>query len=455
VRLALRLALLVLAACTTSGAVDGSVAPDARPASDARPAPDARPAFDAGPAFDAAPADAGALPPRYTTDRTYSPITAAVAANLRAIAARNGGALQPDVFMKVGDSITADPRFLTCFSGGSVDLGDHADLMSTLTFFEGGDAAGSDPFARTSLAAVVGWSADAALAGDPDPLDQEEGAIQPRYAVVMFGSNDVVARSIFTYEASLLTIVDDLAAQGVVPILSSIPPQTQTATGTANVPRYNAVSRGIAAARLVPYMDYWREMEPLPNLGLGGDGLHPDGYPGGACLLTTAGLQYGYNVRNLLTLASLARTKAVVDGGAPPDPEPSAPAVVGAGSYDAPFVIDSLPFTDLRDTSRSMNTRFTTYTGCSAAQDESGPEYIYRLDWPARATLRAYVLVRDNVDIDLHLLSGLDVADCLLRNDKEIVVALDPGTYYLALDTYVPADGVPRAGEYLVVVLAE
>src|SRR5690349_10931524 len=61
---------------------------------------------------------------RYPDDRTQSPITAEVAANLVAIAAR--GAADEKAFSKIGDSITEASSFLHCFAGSNVDLGSHA-----------------------------------------------------------------------------------------------------------------------------------------------------------------------------------------------------------------------------------------------------------------------------------------------------------------------------------------
>jgi len=444
-----RLKWLVLVAAVACGPT--AVSPDAA-APDAPRAIDAPPTVDAGPD---APPDAPEFAPRYTSDRTLSPITAAVARNLRNIAALNGDFLQDDVFAKIGDSITVDTHFMTCFAGTGVNLDGRTELQPAIDTFKAHDAAGASSFERVSLAATVGWSADSAIAGDPSPVDEEVAAIMPRYAVVMFGTNDAASRSIYTYAASLWTIVDTLAAEGVVPIMSSVPPNSQSTTVDAVVPRFNAVSRGLAQARLYPYMDYYKEMAPLPNRGLGPDGLHPSVDAAGSCKLDAAGLQFGYNVRNLLTIQSLARAQAAVEGGAPPDPEPGTPAVGGNGSYDKPFGISGFPFTDMRDTSQSQNTMFTHYTGCGAAQDESGPEFIYRLVLSAPATVRATVMVRGNTDVDVHLLSALDVASCLQRNDKEVVAALQPGTYYFSLDTFVPADGTPRVGEYLFLVTSE
>ena len=60
--------------------------------------------------------------------------------------------------------------------------------------------------------------------------------------------------------------------------------------------------RAIAQGRGVPLVDLHHALTPLPNRGISQDGIHPSVAPSGACRLTSTGLQYGYNVRNLLTL---------------------------------------------------------------------------------------------------------------------------------------------------------
>src|SRR5262249_6409232 len=254
----------------------------------------------------------------------------------------NQGVLHGDVFMKAGDSITVATEFMSCFGGGNVKLGQYTDLAVDIAYFKGGDAGGTSPFARVSKAATIGWSADSVLSAagqSPDPneswLDVEFDHTSPRYALVMFGTNDVASRSIYTYQSSMLAIVDDLIGKGVIPILSSVPPNDGTTTEAlmenARVPTFNAVVRAVAQARQIPFMDFWKELQPLSNPlhGLGPDHLHPAASPTGACDLTDAGLQYGYNVRNLISMRSLARVRDVVARGAPSDPEPTGPAVAG------------------------------------------------------------------------------------------------------------------------------
>src|SRR5262249_27072036 len=161
------------------------------------------------------------------------------------IAAKNGDFLLDSVFAKIGDSITVDTHFMTCFAGTGVNLDGRAELQPPIDTFKAADAAGSSSFQRVSPPAMVGWSADSASARDLSPLDGEVATIMPRYGVVMFGTTDAASRSIYTYAASLWTIVDTLAAEGVVPIMSSVPPNSQSTTVDAVVPRFNAVSRGL------------------------------------------------------------------------------------------------------------------------------------------------------------------------------------------------------------------
>lgn len=445
----MRLAPAILALCAACAEV-GEAPPDAR--IDARV--DARP-LDAP--VDAVVPDADP-PPLYPPDRTQSPVTPAIARALRAIAA-NDPTLNDKVFEKVGGDTTANAAFFTCFAGAGVDLGARADLAPALAFFKQGNAGGVTPFERISEAAKAGQNVTWVLAGGPAPpapLDAETGLLLPRYALVQFGESDVNQISIYQYAAGMLDVVDRLAAQGVVPILSSVQPQTASPAADALVPRFNLAARGIAQGRRIPFVDLHRAVLPLPQEGLAADGFHLSVAPAGACDFSAAGLTFGYSVKNLVALDALARARSAL-ADAPPDlPSASASASLqGAGSQARPFVIPSLPFTDLRDTSTSPNHLWNVYTPCSAGQNESGPEYVYRLDLTAAATVRATVFVRGSVDIDVQLLETLAPDRCVGRNDKEILVPLAAGTYYLSLDTFVPADGSPRAGEYVLTVRAE
>ena len=423
-----------------------AVVPDASDASatDAADVPDAAP-----------PPPMGAV--LYTADRSLSPITADVVSALAAIVRRGTGTLARE-FSKVGDSNTVNTGFLACFAGANVDLAGRPALQPTLDLFRTGRLGGTTPFDRVSLAATVGWSVGSALAGSPSPVARELAAVTPRYATVMFGTNDIQARDIDRYAVGMWTLTDALLAAGVIPLVTSIPARADNADADAWVPRYNAVARALAQSHRVPYIDAHRELARIPRRGLGGDNLHLNVYaPSGAargCVFTAAGLQYGHNVRNLLTLQTLDRVVSVTARGAAA-PDRDAPRLAGDGSVEAPYVIAALPFVDGGDT-RASNTRaIARYTGCMAAADESGPERWYRLDVARPTRVRAQVFVRGATDVDLHLVDRTgSAAGCVRRDDKTLTVDLAPGRWYLVVDSYVAA-GTSRAGEYLFTVLAE
>ncbi|MEZ4434539.1 MAG: SGNH/GDSL hydrolase family protein [bacterium] len=423
--------------------------PDATPdPTDADPVPDATP----DPTPDAAPPEGPAV---YAPGRDHSPITPHVAANLRAIAAR-APAQQDDVFSKIGASSTVSPWFMHCFAGDAIDLDGRDHLWPTIDHFAAGDAAGTDPYTRESLSATVGWSARNALAGDPSPLQQEIDATRPRHAIVMYGTNDIQRRDIDGYAGDLFTLVDTLTAQGIIPILSAIMPRDDDPEADALVPSYNAVVRGVAQARQIPFIDYHRRLAVLPDHGLGQDRLHASVYrtPQGArpCDFTPDGLTAGYNIRNLLVIEALTRVRAALAD--QPAQDPPAPLATAAGTLADPIEVTALPYTDTRDTTASPHRRIDAYPACGAAQDESGPEYVYRLTLDRPTLIRAWVLDRGLVDIDLHLLGGPDPATCLDRDHRELVASLDPGEWYLVADTFVAAAG-ERAGEYLLVIVEE
>jgi hypothetical protein len=418
------------------------------------------PGSDAGPVDggadpDAGIPDAGPPPPTgrvlYPTSRLHSPITTDLADGLTAIAATAGR--DDHVVSRVGDSITVSTSFLNCFAGSNVVLDGRTELAPTIDHFNAGRVGGANPFTRVSQSATVGWSASAALAGAPAPVDQEIATAHPGYASLMFGSNDVGFRAPDAFASNMLDLTDRLIAAGAIPVLSSIPPRDDSASADARVPLFSAIARGIAQGRGVPFVDFHQALLPLANHGLGGDNLHPNVYSGGGCVFNATGLGYGYDQRNLLVITALDRARRVVAGDAAPDG--IVPRMAGMGTVASPFEITGDVFTDLRDTAAIGTSSWPSYPGCSAA-NEGGPEVLYRLVLDRPATIHAWVLDRGTTDVDVHLLDARGTPDgCLMRNDVEVALAAGPGTYYLSVDSFVDGAGVARVGEYLLVVLLE
>lgn len=387
----------------------------------------------------------------YPADRTQSPITPTVANSLRAIAER--GDLDARVFAKIGASATVNRNFLRCFARPEVELAGRDHLAETIRFFN--EAPHVNPFQRRSESATVGWHAGRAIWGRPPPAVREVRDLQARFAVVMYGTNDMELGRPVQYARLMSQLIRMLTVRGVIPVLSTILPRDDDPDADRLVPLYNAVVRGLAQRHRLPMIDLHRELAPLDDHGLSQDGVHPnvlfvDGNPRG-CRFDEQGLLHGYNIRNLLTIEALDRMRRhVIEREPAPDVAVAAPA--GAGSIDDPIRVAALPFSHAGDTERSPHRDVDRYSGCADA-DESGPEVVYRVEVDEPAQVFAMVVADDGVDVDLHLLQeGESGPACVERGNEHLDVQLDRGTHYFAVDTFVDRRGHEESGRYLFVV---
>lgn len=399
----------------------------------------------------------GPHPELYPYDRVHSPITAYVAEQMRAIA--------PTIdtvdtrFSKVGGTTTASVNFQQCLAVDADIMELPPELLATRDFFNVDLGNGITSFNRDSAAAMMAWSSVDLAAG---PVAAELAAIHPRFAHVLVGTHDLASdqpAAMFAFAENLLVIVDDLMAGGAVPILSTLPQRTDMPAKTPFIPRYNAIIRGVAQGRQIPLVDLELALQAVPLLGLGPDGIDLSVFQSAMvdrpCFFDEAGLQGGYNVRNLESVVALDRAKRVVVNGEA-ELDPPQPGLRGSGTVDDPFEIPGLPFVDLRTTKGAPSDVLASYSGvCDANQDESGPEVVYHLDVDALVNLRVIVFDRTGVDVDIHVLDNPDPSTCLKRDDKEITGPLPEGDYTLVVDTFAGdfPGGLP--GEYILVVLAE
>jgi hypothetical protein len=301
---------------------------------------------------DAAPADSAAAPtqtpeplPTWTpgpeADLPIVPvIDGAMKDRLRAVHALGlSRGQQPEVFAKVGDSISTSGFFLTGLGCGNANLGAFGELAPVIDYFRASGMEPNNPqsacpegnsFTRLSYATGIGWSAAQVLASmddppahcappDDTPLRCELQSIRPGLAVVMFGTNEAHQRaSTSAFRSALSSILTELLDAGVVPVLSTIPHRLGAAN--ARVGAYNGVIIDVAGALQVPLVNYWRALQG-PEMVRGGmelDGIHPNAFAHGASF-SERGLRYGYNARNLVTLQALAKVKQVVIDDGPSD----------------------------------------------------------------------------------------------------------------------------------------
>ena len=376
-----------------------------------------------------------------------SPISPSVVASMRAIAAQNA-ASDPETFIKVGDSHTVNTNFMRCFdSDSALDLDGRAYLSDAIAAFRAGNSA---PFSRTSLAAKVGMSASWAMTADSTgiaPVDQEVAALNPRFALVSYGTNDMQSwgegpllhqNAVWNFHANMTALLDHLIEQGIVPIVTGLLPRGDSAKfpdAPLWVPAYNALTRGMAEARQIPWFDMFSATKDIPGQALASDGLHGNSSTR-PCDFTAAHLTYNYNLRNLNNMELLSDAwRTVVLGERAPDTE-DLPFLSGSGAPTDPFQIPSLPFTHHANTADSPHSVIASYPVCSSA-DESGAEFYYRLTLPQATNVRFMVFSENKSDIDLHVLTGQSGAPgCLARNDKIIQRRFEAGTYDIVLDSF-------------------
>ena len=376
---------------------------------------------DAGPGT-----DCSAIPVRYSSSTRHSPITCGALANIQSIAAF--GARTDNVFMKVGDSNTSSGDHMRCFEleNPVMSTYGYGALQSTVDHFRTGNVNGVTPYSRQSLSALGSQSAPWAFTGSPSPVQQELAVGNAAYATIMFGTNDLwwggtgtnVAQKYRRVSSSLWKLIDHVEDEGVIPVLSSVPPHNGTPTWFHDlIPSLNHIIRGLAEMKQVPYMDLNSTLLPIPANGLGGDGIHLNRMSwNGVCNFGTTGLNYGHNNRNLISIESLDRVhRAAAYGDESPEDGPM--THTGAGTLIDPTVVDVLPFT------ASFGSLNAVGNACTSTM--SGHAYDMTLD--SSKNLRLLALTRDETS---PIISVTDSGGaCVVTTSSMVDRVFAAGTY--------------------------
>jgi len=217
-----------------------------------------------------------------------------------------------NVFSKIGDSLTDESWFLYHFGEGLTNLQSYANLQPTVNFFLSETARTSNSFNNDSVAAAGGWNSFSLLdtansrpysfCGNMNPVECELEVSKPAVAIIMIGTNEAMANyQNGTYQANIRAVVQICIDRGVIPVLSTIPWNQFREPGL-----YNAAIISIARQYDIPVIDYGSAADRLPNRGISGDGVHPSVPPDrNTANFSEENLQYGYTVRNLVTLQML------------------------------------------------------------------------------------------------------------------------------------------------------
>jgi hypothetical protein len=232
----------------------------------------------------------------------------------------------PSVFSKIGDCMTATPDFLEAFAKGDYNLEQYASLQSVIDKYLGAPArtpeAGLDSFSNPGLAAASGfnvagvldamWSDPKWCGGDETPLTCEFRVSKPSIAFIMFGTNDIKSLTPDQFDYYLRLVIVQTINEGVVPVLSTFPNQpSQVDTSVL----FNKITVDIANDYNVPLINLWLAFENLPHQGIDPVETNHMTKPenGKTGSFAEADLQFGYNLRNLITLQTLDTLLGVVE----------------------------------------------------------------------------------------------------------------------------------------------
>jgi hypothetical protein len=250
------------------------------------------------PTQDAAVTTVTAIPPPIIP-AAGGPILPTVGARARAIY-QLGLSLgnNPRAFSKIGDCNSVAPFFLAPFDTGDYRLGaSYAALQTTIDNFSGS-------FNRDGAAAHIGLNVDSMV--DPDwadprlcqkgetPLSCELRLQRPSIAFVSLGTNGTWQTN-DQYESGMRRILNQLVAQGVLPILST------KVDNLEGGDRFNQVVVRLAGEYQLPLWDFASAARALPGDGLA-DTYHPSW---GRAYFDRGPLFAGWQVRNLTALQSL------------------------------------------------------------------------------------------------------------------------------------------------------
>lgn len=329
--------------------------------------------------------------------------------------AEHGDGLHGQRFAKIGDSMTVSRSYLRCFAREGNGWDRFEGLREAVEHFRSGP--GPSPFLRVSEAARVGWSVRSAIIGRPSPLRKELRALHPRFATVMFGTNDIESRSPRRFARRMWRLLEELESRGVVPIVSDILPQRRSGDQNHWVHRYNLIVRALTEGRSLPLVRLHDDFRRLPRLGLAGDGIHANAYrlegQQRACDMTEAGLRFGHNLRNLRTLQHLGRAAKVLLG--QPVPMVSSPR---AEETQGPLAL-ALPHA-------SIETR-----------DVAEGAKLYELELTQRSELRVMAIAKAGGPLQINV-SGPNGYERSRRTDWVGVVPA--GRYQISVVTVADAD---------------
>jgi GDSL-like Lipase/Acylhydrolase family len=267
------------------------------------------------PAWDVAPADVTALTDPNLARLYAVPIIPQISEAMQVLYNRGQMMGNTTTVVKIGDSNSANPYYLTPLNTQPVTLGAYDFLQTTVNFF-------APAVPTESIAARVGLNAyslfDAAWA-DPaqcesgeTPLMCEYRVRQPAIAIVMFGPNDIRALNSERYREQMERLVQETLSVGIIPVLTTFSSNEADEDLRFQALRFNLILIEVANTYQVPLINLWAAARALPNYGIGGDGVHMTVSGGRIDFSAGQEARYGVSLQNLLVLVTLDEIRRAV-----------------------------------------------------------------------------------------------------------------------------------------------
>lgn len=231
---------------------------------------------------------------------------------------------RPQVFVKIGDSNTANGDFLRPIGMNLrrpvCDYGAYSYLTETVAYFS---VSPREPFTNSfdsthfTVRDGLGtnglldpiWATDPACGANESLLECEYRVVRPSIAIMLIGLMDLEHHTIDFFRANLAFIVERSLELGVIPVLTTYAVLTDYPTAQDSLWEksldLNLAILDVVDQYDVPLIHLWRAQQTLPNVGIGPDRTHLKHSVGDFCRFTGEEWLYGGTMRNLLTLQAL------------------------------------------------------------------------------------------------------------------------------------------------------
>jgi hypothetical protein len=223
----------------------------------------------------------------------------------------------PRAVTKIGDSVVANPLYLTPMSQSDYVLGPYDYLEDTIRYY-GASTARESVAARIGLSTLVlfdpMWADKTLCRAGETPLGCEYRIKNPSVALIMFGPNDVKSMDTETYSTQMRQIVEQSVAEGVIPVLFTFSYDPDNDLWPQSM-LFNLTLADIADEYSVPLVNLWSAARNITynvngtygQYGLEKDHIHLTNWGSNTLKYSTRGTEafYGVALYNLLSIRVL------------------------------------------------------------------------------------------------------------------------------------------------------